>query len=353
MAKKVLLLGPGPAHLHLLPALAQQPWPGADVAWVCPFAEHVDTRSLAALVAGRRAARGGTVSLPPLAAGSRIPFIEAAVVALDAAARRVLLSDGRQVDYDLLSLDCSPVMDRGRIPGAREGGLFMRPPEHFVLLLDGLWDLALRRVLDVVVVGGGVDAVELALALTQRLAPPGDERARVALVTGPDGPLASRSAGLQERAMRALARRRVTVFRDDCRALEPGAVVLASGARLACDAPLLATEPEPPAWLHSSGLALDPAGWPAATPTLQSASHPEVMVPMAGPPSAADTVLANLRGLAGGGPLQACKAARAGPAFVDLGEGRAAMDWGRWSAQGRWVQWWWQRREARALTRSA
>lgn len=353
MAKKVLLLGPGPAHLHLLPALAQQPLPGADVAWVCPFAEHVHSRSLAAVVAGRRAARESTVALPPLAASSRVHFLEAAVVALDATARRVQLSDGRQVDYDLLSLDCSPVMDRGRIPGAREWGLFLRPAEHCLRLLNGLWDLAACRVLDVVVVGGGVDAVELALALTQRLAPPGDERARVALVSGPAGPLAGSSAGLQARALRALARRRVTVFRDDCRALEPGAVVLASGARLACDAPLLATEPEPPAWLRGSGLALDRAGWPAAAPTLQSQSHPEVLLPMAGPPSAADTVLANLRGLVGGGPLQACKAQRAGPAFVDLGDGRAALDWGRWSAQGRWVQWWWQRREARALSRSA
>ena len=63
-------------------------------------------------------------------------------------------------DYDVLSLDSGAVMDRGQLPGAREHGLFVRPIEHFVRLLDGVLDLATRRVLDVVVVGGGAAGVD-------------------------------------------------------------------------------------------------------------------------------------------------------------------------------------------------
>jgi NADH dehydrogenase FAD-containing subunit len=84
----------------------------------------------------------------------------------------------------VLSLDTGSVMDRDRIPGAREHGLFVRPIEHFVRLLDPLVAWPAQRVLDVVVVGGGAAGVELALALQYRLAGQGDERARVALVTG-------------------------------------------------------------------------------------------------------------------------------------------------------------------------
>ena len=46
-------------------------------------------------------------------------------------------------------------IDRQRLPGAREHGLFVRPIEHFVRLLDPLVALSRERVLDVVVVGGG------------------------------------------------------------------------------------------------------------------------------------------------------------------------------------------------------
>jgi NADH dehydrogenase FAD-containing subunit len=353
MARRVLLLGAGPAHLQLLQALARQPLAGAEVALLSPFAQQAQAPLLPGLVAGYRRLDDCLLPLQPLAAAAQVHFIEAQVVALDAAARRVSLGDGRQVDYDLLSINSTPAQDRGRIPGARERGLFLRPHESFARLLEGLWDLAAQRVLDVVVVGGGVEAVELALALACRLGSVADERARVALVTGGDVPLADCPAGLQQRAQRALARRRITVFRDHCRAVEPGAVVLGQGARLACDAPLLAMPGEAPPWLSSSGLSLDASGWAATGPTLQSLSHPEVLAVSAAAPGVAHTLEANLRGLVGGGPLSAVKAHRQPPCFVETGDRRALVAWGRLSAEGRWVQWWKDRREAGRFTRSA
>ena len=68
----------------------------------------------------------------------------------------------------------------------------------------------------------------------------------------------------------------MTVFRDSCAALERGAVVLGSGARLACDAPVLATGAQAPGWLAGSGLALDERGFVLTGPTLQSTSHAQV-----------------------------------------------------------------------------
>ena len=349
MAKRVLLLGAGPAHLTLLQAMARQPLAGAEIALVSPFAQHLHTPLLAGVVAGDRQAGDCLLALPPLTAAAQAHFIEAQVLALDAGARRVSLSDGRQVDYDILSLDPGPAMDRGRIPGARELGLFLHPAEHFVRLLEGLWDLAARRVLDVVVVGGDVDAVELALVLAQRLVQGGEERARVALVTGGGEPLAGCPSGLQQRGQRALARRRITVFRESCRALEPGAVVLGSGARLACDAPVLATPAEPPPWLAASGLAMDAAGRAGTGPTLQSLSHPEVLVPGADGARAAPLLESMLRSLVGGAPVRQRGALGQPPCVVETGGRRALVAWGTCVAQGHWVWWWKQQREARFL----
>jgi hypothetical protein len=49
------------------------------------------------------------------------------------------LASGDTLAYDLLSLDTGSVMDRDRIPGAREHGLFVRPIEHFVRCSTRCW----------------------------------------------------------------------------------------------------------------------------------------------------------------------------------------------------------------------
>jgi NADH dehydrogenase FAD-containing subunit len=352
MAKRVLLLGGGAAHLQVLKALATQPLAGAEVALVTPFALQVPEALVPAVVAGRCGVDEACVALAPLAAAGRVHLIEASVTSLDAAARRACLSDGRVVDYDLLSLDTAPQPDRNRIPGARDHGLFLQPAEHFVRLVGGLWDLAQQRVLDVVVVGAGAAAVELALAVAQRLTRGGEERARVALVTGGGEPMADFSARAQAHTRQVLARHRVTVFRDACLRLEPGAVVLANGARVACDAPLVATAAEPPAWLPGSGLALDTQGQVTVGATLQSPSHAEVLLaPSRGVANAAvaQVLTHNLRGLCGGGPLRSLRPTTAPSRFVDLGASLALVDWGGGAALGRWVGWWKRRRDRRAL----
>ena len=362
MSKRLLLLGGGHAHVHVLQNLAQQGLAGAEVALVTPFARQMYSGMVPGLVAGHYHAVQCAIALRPLAAAARVHFIEGSAVALDATARRVTLADGRVAEYDVLSLDTGAVMDRGRLPGAREHGLFVRPIEHFVRLLDELLDLASRRVLDVVVIGGGAAGVELAMALQYRLAGGGEERARVALVTGGGEPLAGYPAGVMQRAALALARRRVTTFRDTVAALQPGAVVLGSGARLACDAPVLATGAEAPAWLAGSGLALNESGFVSTGPMLQSTSHAEVfaagdVASRSDAPHAKSGVYAvragpalalNLRRFIGGGTMQPHLPQARTLNLISCGDRRAIVSWGGWAAQGRWA-WWWKDRIDRAF----
>ena len=362
MSKKLLLLGGGHAHVHVLQALAQQALAGAEVTLVTPYGRQMYSGMVPGLVAGHYKAEACAIALQPLAAAAHVRFVEGSAKSLDAGTRRVTLIDGQVLDYDVLSLDTGAVMDRDRLPGAREHGLFVRPIEHFVRLLDGLWDLAARRVLDVVVVGGGAAGVELALALQHRLSGRGEERARVALVTGGAEPLAGYPASVVARAARVLAQHRIAVFRDSCAALLPGSLVLGSGARLACDAPVLATGAEAPRWLAGCGLQRDDRGFIQTGPTLQSASHPEVFAAgdvasrldaahaksgvyavRAGPPLAL-----NLRRFVGGGALVPHPPQARTLNLISCGERQAIVAWGGWSAQGRWA-WWWKDRIDRSF----
>ncbi len=366
--KRLLLLGGGHAHVQVLQAFARQRPAGVELLLVTPFARQMYSGMVPGLVAGHYRAEQCAIALAPLAAAAGAGFVEGSAVALDAAARRVTLGDGRVAEYDWLSIDTGAEMARDRLPGAAEHALFVRPIEHFVVQLDALVERALAcapgRSMDLCVIGAGAAGVELALALQHRLGQGGVERARIALVTGGPPPLAGYPAAVQRRIARVLAARRISVLPDGCAALRPGQLLLQGGARVACDVPLLATGAEAPAWPKGSGLALDERGFIRTGATLQSVSHPEVFAAgdvasrddvshpksgvyavRAGPPLAE-----NLRRAAAGEPLQPHRPQQRTLNLVSLGRREAIASWGGWSAQGRWV-WWWKDRIDRAFVK--
>ena len=356
--KHLLLLGGGHAHVHVLSVLAQNPFPGARVTLVSPFARLMYSGMVPGFVAGHYTLNDCVIPLAPLAARAHVKFFEGSAVAIDAAARQVMLADGQSVHYDALSLDTGPVMDRDAIPGARDHALFVRPIEQFTRLWQAVLDLAEQRPLSVVVVGAGAAGVELAMALQFRFG----ERARVSLVTGGPPPLPSHPAGAQARALRALKRCGVTLFEDACSEITASHVVLARGMRLACDAPVLAIGASAPTWLAGSRLALDEQGFVATGATLQSTSHAEVFAAgdvavridaprprsgvyavRAGPPLAL-----NLRRFIGGGALETYQPQVHALNLLACGERRAIASYADWSVGGRWV-WWWKDRIDRAF----
>jgi pyridine nucleotide-disulfide oxidoreductase family protein len=356
--KHLLLIGGGHAHVHVLRAMAESPFPGARVTLVSPFPTLVYSGMVPGFVAGHYRLDDCVIPLAPLAARAQVKFIEAAAVAVDAAARQVRLADGQALHYDTLSLDSGPVMDRDAILGAREFALFVRPIEAFTRLWQAVLALAEQRPLSVVVVGAGAAGVELAMALQHRFG----ERARVSLVTGGPPPLPSHPSGAQARVLRALKHCGVTLFEDMCSEITATHVVLARGMRLACDAPVLAIGGSAPTWLAGSGLALDAQGFVATGATLQSASHPEVFAagdvasrsdaphPRSGVYAvrAGAPLALNLRRFVGGGALEPYAPQPHALNLLACGERRAIACYAGWSVGGRWV-WWWKDRIDRAF----
>ncbi len=363
MSKRLLLLGGGHAHLHVLQAFARERVRGAELVLVTPHAEQLYSGMVPGLVAGHYTAAQCRMPLAPLAAAAGVQLMLASAVAIDPARRRVLLTDGHSLSYDLLSMDIGGVMDRDRLPGAREHAMFVRPMDHFVHLLPALLELAATRALNVVVLGAGAAGVELALALQFRLQAAGlAPGSQVALLTGGPEPVAGHPPAVQRRVLRALAAHGIAVHRLACIALEADAAVLANGARLACDVPLVVTGAEAPGWLRASGLAVDPQGFVLTGPTLQSRSHPAVFAVgdvatrgdashprsgvyavRAGPPLAL-----NLRRWLAGGVLLPHRPQHRALNLMACGEKTAIASWGPWSAEGRWV-WRWKDRIDRAF----
>ena len=355
-ARRLLLVGGGHAHLQVLQAMAQQRFVGAQTMLVSESAETVYSGMVPGHVAGHYPAETCRIALPPLCEAAGAYWLEASVVGLDAAARRVELADGRMLEYDVLSLDTGSTMDRDQIPGARERGLFTRPMDRFLEFWSHVPGFAAGRGMAcVVVIGGGAAGVELALAMRHRAG-----RGWPCLPGGGRRPAAAgpRRRGAPPRAARALERAAAwSALHERCVAIEDRSVRLASGLRVACDVPVIATGGRPAPWLAASGLAVDAQGAVRTGPTLQSVSHPEVFAAgdasvrddaprpksgvyavRAGPPLAI-----NLRRQLAHGELESYRPQRVALNLLSCGDERAIASWGPWAAEGAWV-WRWKDR---------
>ena len=346
--KRVLLLGAGHAQLAVLAALARRRLPDADVMLVSASERQIYSGMVPGLIAGRYSIDECSIAVAPLAAAAGVSFVRGRAIAIDAAEHLVTLADGRQLDYDVLSLNTGPVQNREAIPGAHSHALFQRPIEAFTQLWPRARSLADAEAVDAVVIGGGAAGVEVALAVRRSLG----DASTLTLVS--DGPvLPSHSPAVRRRALAALERRGVLVLPGHCTAIEPGHVLLGT-MRVACDVPIMAVGGDAPAWLASSGLALDAAGFVRVGATLQSASHPNVF-------AAGDVIVRD----DAPHPRSGVYAVRAGPVLAEnlyrfdigekllafrpqakslnllaLGDGRAIASWGAWSFQGHLMGWW-------------
>jgi len=347
---ELVLLGAGHAHLQVLRALAVQPLARAQVTLVSPQGSLLYSGMLPGLLAGHYDEADCTIAIEPLAARAGARFIQAAAVGMDAAARRLCLDDGRELRYDVLSVDIGSVTERDTIAGARELALPVRPPGPLSRRLQGLLAGEQERAPSLVVVGGGAVGFEIALALQFRLG----GRSRVSLVSGAASVLEAYPAAVRRLGLRALQRRGIALFDQTCRQVDEDSLTLGDGTRLRCDVAVLAIAGTAPRWLAASGLALDERGFVATRATLQSTSHADVfaagdVAARADAPRPRSGVFAvragaplasNLRRWVGGEALQPYRPPSRSLNLLACGERRAIVAWGRFAAEGRWAWRW-------------
>jgi NADH dehydrogenase FAD-containing subunit len=335
--KHLVMLGAGHAHVHLLSTLSAHPLAGVQITLAAAHPQPFYSAMLPGFAAGQYPLADCVIPLAPFLKNGAISWLQGRASGLDAAARTVTLDDGSTLHYDVLSIDIGPVQERPKIeammPGAREHALFVRPNEVFGALWPKVVALGQQKPLRVALVGGGATGFELACAIAHRL--PG---ASVTLLSG-DAPVAAGYTGaVQAMVRQALKAARITVIQERCVGIAAGDITLASGARLACDVPIIATGALAPSFLQGSGLVLDEQGFARVDAFQRSSSHPEVFV-ADGPVRAGPQFARNLRAELGGVPPRAERPRQNTLKLLSCGNHRAIATWGHWSTQGRWVGW--------------
>nr|CBA26957.1 hypothetical protein Csp_G39230 [Curvibacter putative symbiont of Hydra magnipapillata] len=254
--RQLVLLGGGMANLQVLSALAAKPLPEMRIILVAPFPRTIYPGMLPGFVAGRYSQDECAIPLEPLVRRAGIRWLQRSVKSLDAGSQTLQLDDGSSQHYDWLSINTGPVQNREQIerdiPGAREFGLFAHPLETFALLWPRVCELANSKALRVTVIGDHTAALELALAVRQRL-----PSSAVTLVIKPGDGGVDLDSPVHARLVAAMKAQRITVLQDVAVGMSAESVHLGCGAHLACDVPLIALESQSPAWLADSGLVLD------------------------------------------------------------------------------------------------
>jgi NADH dehydrogenase FAD-containing subunit len=350
--KHLVLLGAGRAHMHVLKSLAQHGADGINVTLATPQSHYIESAMLPGYVAGDYTLEDICVPLAPLVEASGAGFDQAHILSLDPVARRVQLSSGDALAYDVLSIDIEPAEERDRIeaqvPGARHHALFTQPLDRFLQLWPQLQALARERALQVTVIGSGLPVAELAMAAAHALQAP--HGSRVTLLTNGMPLLPAQPAVLQRRVLARLRALHITVLQDHCTGIDGQALQLACGASLKCDAPIVAIHTGMPGWLQQSGIQIDDAGEPVVNERLQSDSHRQIFIaPPEAPGEVAAALEANLRTAIGGGAFRKAPQELSRLRVVTSGSHHAIAFWGPLSLEGREVWNWKARRERRQL----
>jgi NADH dehydrogenase FAD-containing subunit len=337
--KHLVMLGAGDAHLHLLSTLVVQPPASVQITLVTPHPMCFYPNMAAGYVAGHTPLEDCTIKLAGLLQGSGVNWMQRSVTKLDAAARHLTLDDDSTLEFDVLSISTGPLHDRQKIeqtvPGAREHAVFAYPCEALGTLWPQVLAFAENRALRVAVIGAGKAAIELALAVAQRL-----KGSSVTLLTGNASVVSDFPPAVQARVLRALKRHHITLISEPVSGIAAGVVKLGHDTQLACDVPLIAIDAQPPAWLQGSRLALNEQGFVLTDAFWRATSHPQVF-------AAADVstrsdhqaLEKNLRAVLAGVTPDSSISRQKTLRFVTCSDRSAIASWGNLSAQGRWVEW--------------
>ncbi|MDA7977243.1 MAG: selenide, water dikinase SelD [Pirellulales bacterium] len=277
IAKSVVLVGAGNAHLVFARRFAMRPIPGVSVTLVNQGNEIPYSAMVPAHIGREFTADQISFDLVRMAAGFGLRLVSEPVCKIETGRRQVVFEQRPPIKYDILSLGL------GSIPAAPEGlidgksAFVMRPLAKLIKRLSAL-EAELQanpRPFHLAVVGGGASGCELALAIAKRMS--GISSFRITLLqanqqllpTFPDRTTRHFARELQARAINVRTSARVVGG-------NPTELQLETGENVSCDQVLWATQASAAELIREAGLSVTEHGFLRIRKTLQSVSESDV-----------------------------------------------------------------------------
>jgi pyridine nucleotide-disulfide oxidoreductase family protein len=354
---RVVLAGLGHAHLFVLDAMRTGRLGSCELVVCTGEADHTYSGMTPGWLGGRYQREELSLPVAPLVAAAGATLLPHHVVGVDPSARTVQLADGSSTPYDLCSIAVGSLPSGLDLPGVRAHSRALKPLSEVAAIIDAVETMARRGSGRVVVVGGGVAGVEVALGVVAR-AQLVSARARldVTLIGRESEPARDRAPAARRLIMRALQRHGIA-WRGEVtvHGVSAEAVQCANGD-LSSELTIWATGASAPSWFAASGLATDARGFLAVNGALQSVGDARVFA--AGDSAAmvdsAHVTKAGVYAVRMGPRLARALASaiadtpldtdwtpqRRFLALLNTGDGRAIASWGPFAAEGHWAMAW-------------
>ncbi|MEY4757752.1 MAG: selenide, water dikinase SelD [Pseudomonadota bacterium] len=282
--RDIVLIGGGHSHVGVLRRFGMQPEPGVRLTVICNTVETPYSGMLPGYIAGHYSFEDVHIDLPRLAALAGARFYHDEVIGIDRASNKVLCRERPPVSFDLCSINVGSTPQMARVPGAAQYAVPVKPIPGF----HDRWLALLARVrlhpgrTTIALVGGGAGGVELTLAMQHRLRTELQTLGRnpdelvFHLYTRDQTIMRTHNRWVQARFKRVLADRGVHLHTSaEVQQVRAGQLIASDGSVLQTDEIVWVTQAGGPAWLQSTGLALDAEGFVRVNPQLQS-SDPRI-----------------------------------------------------------------------------
>jgi selenide,water dikinase len=351
LTRDLVLIGGGHAHALVLLKWGMQPLPGTRLTVINPGPTAPYSGMLPGHIAGHYTRDELEIDLVRLArfAGARVILDRA--VGLDAQAKTVTLQGGRQIAYDVASIDVGITSELPELPGFTDHAIGAKPLDTYAETWARYIDAAKQhgRAGPVAVIGGGVAGVELSMAMAHALrAATGTAdvtliEAGDTILTADPTPRAHLKAALEENGVTLRVKSKISKITAEGPKLNTGELIPA-------DLTIGVAGALPQPWLQDTGLPLH-EGFVIVEPSLQVRGHSDLFAvgdcahlahaprPKAGVYAvrAAPVLLDNLRAALTGQPMRPFKPQTDYLKLISLGRKSAlAEKWGRvW--QGPWL----------------
>jgi NADH dehydrogenase, FAD-containing subunit len=350
-ARRLVLVGAGRAHLHVIRALARRPIADVETVVIASQPYH-HPAMLAGFLEGRYDADAIQIPLASLATRAHARLIEAEVQQLDVV-KRLIVANGESFTFDVCSIDVESDSDGSDTPGVEEHALSLHPASNVTALrvrVDAL--LGTGRPVAIVVVGGGAQGVEAALALRHRMRASG-AHGGITLVEGGREVLPEHVPPMRALAFRVLRGNDVSVALGARVAkVAASGLTLDNGAIIPADLVVWAGESSAPSFFRRSGLPTDAQGRLSVDRTFRAVDGspvfgagdgvrvkdlPDVRIAGSNAARVARTLDRSLRSALGKGRPGRFRLRRSSLVLLDAGGGRAILRWRNTYRQSRWA----------------
>lgn len=350
-ARRLVLVGAGRAHLHVLRELARRPIPDLETVLIASRPYH-HRAMLAGYLQGRHEADALQIPLASLVERAHARLIEGDVEQVDVG-RRAVVAKGETLPFDVCSfdLDCEP--GGSDTPGVRAHAHALHPAARVIELrarVDAL--LASGRPVAIVVVGGGAEGVETALALRHRM-DTHPAHGSVTVVEGGRELLPEHASPMRTLAFQVLRQGDVSVaLGGRVTAVSPSGVSLDNGATIPADLVVWAADAGAPSLFRRSELPTDAQGMLSVDRSLRAVEGAPVFgaghcvrvkdlrdLPVGGSNATrmARTLERSLRSALGKGRAGKFRPRRAPFTLLDAAGGRALVRWRGTHRHSRWA----------------